>query len=198
MKPGCTCLSHKEGLIIRNGNEKKKTAMYCQDNHISKKMLYAIFFNASGPVVHVSCPSGHTVTGWFYKNSVLKKVKEFYNKKLPSKGLIKRSTEVIRTQWQNFLQEPCIWPFYGKVKFSSVCICMSPIHLYGKNVDNFKWPPLKPLGQYCSNFMWSLLGAGEWKIAKMVMVHWPKWLPCSYMEKTFKNLLLQNQISPGA
>ena len=32
------------------------------------------------------CPSGHSVTGRFYKNSVLKKVKEFYNKKRPSKG----------------------------------------------------------------------------------------------------------------
>ena len=32
------------------------------------------------------CPSGLTVTGRFYKNSVLKKVKEFYNKKRPSKG----------------------------------------------------------------------------------------------------------------
>ena len=32
------------------------------------------------------CPSGHTVTGQFYKNSVLKKVKEFTNKKRPSKG----------------------------------------------------------------------------------------------------------------
>ena len=52
----------------------------------SKKMLYAIFFNSSGPVVQVSCPSGHTVTDRFYKNSVLKKVKEFYNKKRPSKG----------------------------------------------------------------------------------------------------------------
>ena len=52
----------------------------------SKKMLYAIFFNSSGPVVQVPCPSGHTVTGRFYKNSVLKKVKEFYNKKWPSKG----------------------------------------------------------------------------------------------------------------
>ena len=49
-------------------------------------MLYAIFFNSSGPVVQVPCPSGHTVTGRFYKNSVLKKVKEFYNKKQPSKG----------------------------------------------------------------------------------------------------------------
>ena len=49
-------------------------------------MLYAVFFNSSGPVVQVPCPSGHTVTVRFYKNSVAKKVKEFYNKKRPSKG----------------------------------------------------------------------------------------------------------------
>ena len=49
-------------------------------------MLYANFFNSSGPVVQEPCPSGHTVIGRFYKNSVLKKVKEFYNKKRPSKG----------------------------------------------------------------------------------------------------------------
>ena len=48
--------------------------------------MYAIFFNSSGPVVQVPCPSGQTVTGRFYKNSVLKKVKKFYNKKRPSKG----------------------------------------------------------------------------------------------------------------
>ena len=47
--------------------------------------MYAIFFNLSGPVVQVPCPSGQTVTGRFYKNSVLKKVKEFYSKKRPSK-----------------------------------------------------------------------------------------------------------------
>ena len=29
----------------------------------SKKMLYAIFFNSSRPVVQENCPSGHTVTG---------------------------------------------------------------------------------------------------------------------------------------
>ena len=52
----------------------------------SQKMLYAIFFNSSRPGVQVPCPSGHTVTGLFYKNSVLKKVKEFYSKKRPSKG----------------------------------------------------------------------------------------------------------------
>ena len=51
----------------------------------SKKMLYAVFFNSSGPVVQEPCPSSHIVTGRFYKNSVLKTVKEFYNKKQPSK-----------------------------------------------------------------------------------------------------------------
>ena len=53
---------------------------------VSLKKMYAIFFNSSGPVIQVSCPSGHTVTGQFYKNSVLKKVKEFYNKKQEAHG----------------------------------------------------------------------------------------------------------------
>ena len=86
MKPGCTCLSHKEGLIISSGSEKVKNAHVLPREPCSKKMLYAIFFNSRGPVIQVPCPSGHTVTGQFYKNSVLKKVKEFYNKKRPSKG----------------------------------------------------------------------------------------------------------------
>ena len=77
MKPGCTCLSHKEGLIISNASEKIKNAHVT----ICLKKMNAIFFNSSGPVVQVSCPSGHIVTGRFYKNSVLKKVKELYNKK---------------------------------------------------------------------------------------------------------------------
>ena len=87
MKPGYTCLSHKEGLIICNRSEKIKNRPYIAKRTISsKKMLYTIFFNSSGPVVQVTCPSGHTVTGRFYKNSALKKVKEFYSKKRQSKG----------------------------------------------------------------------------------------------------------------
>ena len=37
----------------------------CVDKRIisSKKMLYVVFFNSSGPVVQVPVPSGHTVTG---------------------------------------------------------------------------------------------------------------------------------------
>ena len=50
---------------------------------VFKCVLYlALYGNSSWPVVQVPCPS---VTGRFYKNSVLKKVKEFYNKKRPSK-----------------------------------------------------------------------------------------------------------------
>ena len=80
-----------------------------------------------------------------------------------------------------------------------------PMHLYGHHTfvwEKFwefqKTSPLKLLGQCCSNFMWSLLRLGEWKIAKMVTVHWLRCLPCPYMVKTFKNILLQHQISPGA
>ena len=64
--------------------KRSKTPMYCQENHKFKKDVVRNFFNSSGPVVQVPCPSGHKVTGRFYKNSVLKKVKEFYNKKRPS------------------------------------------------------------------------------------------------------------------
>ena len=58
--------------------------------------------------------------------------------------------------------------------------------------------PLEPLGQFCSNFIWSLLRVGERKIAKMVAVRWPRWPPRPYMVKTFKNLLLQNRECLGA
>ena len=79
-----------------------------------------------------------------------------------------------------------------------------PMHLYGHHT--FVWgkcwefqttSALKPLGQCCSNFIWSLLRLGEGKNAKMVMVHWPRWPPCPYMVKTLKSLLFQNRGSLG-
>ena len=62
MKPGWTSLSHKEGLIISNGSEKIKNVHVLSREPSSKKMLYAIFFNSSGPVVQVPCLSGHKYT----------------------------------------------------------------------------------------------------------------------------------------
>ena len=80
-----------------------------------------------------------------------------------------------------------------------------PMHLY--EPYTFEWEncwefqttsPLKPLSQFCSNFIWSHLRVGKQKIAKIVAVRWPRWPPCPYMVKTFKNLLLQNRECLGA
>ena len=88
--------------------------------------------------------------------------------------------------------------FTGRSSLLPYAFVWAPYYLYGKNIENFKQPPLKPLGQSCSNFMWSLLGTGEWKIAKTVVIYCPRWQPCPYMVKTFKNLLLQNRGCLGA
>ena len=81
------------------------------------------------------------------------------------------------------------------LRWGKVCF---PMHLYGHHT--FVWEKCwefqttssqKPLCQCYSNIMWSLLGAGKWKVAKMVMVHWPRWPTCPYMVKTFKNHLQQ-------
>ena len=59
--------------------------------------------------------------------------------------------------------------------------------------QHFQTSPLKPLGRLKPNFIWSLLGSGEWKFIQTVLVTWPRWLPCPHMVKTLKNLLLRNQ-----
>ena len=92
-----------------------------------------------------------------------------------------------------------VWLFLrqGQVSF--------PMHLYEPHT--FEWEncwefqttsPLKPLSQFCSNFIWSHLRVGNPKIAKIVAVRWPRWPICPYMVKPFKNLLLQNRGCLGA
>ena len=77
-----------------------------------------------------------------------------------------------------------VWPFYGKV-------VRFPMPLYEPHT--FEWEncwefqtTLKPLSQFCSNFIWSHFRVGKQKIAKIVAVCWPRWPPCPYMVKTFK------------
>ena len=105
-----------------------------------------------------------------------------------------RSTKVAKrivVHWRfTFLQQ-------GQVRF--------PMHLYEPHTFEWKncWEfqttsPLKPLSQFCSDFIWSHLRMGKQKIAKIVAIHWPRWPPCPYMVKTFKNLLLQNRECLGA
>ena len=54
------------------------------------------------------------------------------------------------------------------LRWGQVCFLM---HLYRKKCWEFQTTSLKPLGQCCWNFKWSLFGAGEWKIVKIVAVH---------------------------
>ena len=47
----------------------------------SNRMLYAIFFDSKGPVLQIPVPKGSSVTGKFYRESVLTKLVDFYQKR---------------------------------------------------------------------------------------------------------------------
>lgn len=53
----------------------------------AKKVMMAVFFNINGPVLQVSVPKGRSVTGNFYKNKVLKKLRKYFVKRRPKTGL---------------------------------------------------------------------------------------------------------------
>ena len=47
----------------------------------SNRMLYAIFFDSKGPVLQIPVPKCSSVTGKFYRESVLTKLVDFYQKR---------------------------------------------------------------------------------------------------------------------
>ena len=53
----------------------------------SNHMLYAIFFDSKGPVLQVPVPKGSSVTGKFYRESVLTQLVDFYQKGRPRTGV---------------------------------------------------------------------------------------------------------------
>ena len=53
----------------------------------SNCMLYAIFFDSKGPVLHIPVPKGSSVTGKFYRESVLTQLVDFYQKRRPRTGV---------------------------------------------------------------------------------------------------------------
>lgn len=65
--------------------KKSRAVMYCIKNYQYEE--YVVSRNSSWAVLQVPCPPGHSVTGLFCKNSVLKIVKRFNNKKHPIKDL---------------------------------------------------------------------------------------------------------------
>ena len=50
-------------------------------------MLYAIFFDSKGPVLQIPVPKGSSVTGKFYRESVLTQLVDSYQKRRPRTGV---------------------------------------------------------------------------------------------------------------
>ena len=53
----------------------------------SNRMLYAIFFDSKGTVLQIPVPKGSSVTGKFYRESVLTQLVDFYQKRRPRTGV---------------------------------------------------------------------------------------------------------------
>ena len=53
----------------------------------SNRMLYAIFFYSKGPVLQIPVPKGSSVTGQFYRESVLTQLADFYQKRRQRTGV---------------------------------------------------------------------------------------------------------------
>ena len=56
----------------------------------SKHMLYAIFFDSKGSVLQILVPKGSSVTGKFYRESVLTQLDDFYQHRCPQHQIIPR------------------------------------------------------------------------------------------------------------
>ena len=70
MKPECTCLSPQRRADNKQWKRKDKIRPCIAKRTISsKKKLYAIFFNSSGPVVQVPFPSGHILQDFYTEES---------------------------------------------------------------------------------------------------------------------------------
>ena len=53
----------------------------------SNRMLYAICFDSKGPVLQIPVPKGSSVTGKFYRESVLTQFVDFCQKRRPRTGV---------------------------------------------------------------------------------------------------------------
>ena len=52
----------------------------------TEKVLYAIFFSGEGVAIKVPVKKGKSITGKYYKDVVLKKLKKYYQKRCPATG----------------------------------------------------------------------------------------------------------------
>ena len=88
MKPGSIIFNPILRLQIRFGFHLRAT--YLSLRAVAKhqyRMLYAIFFDSKGPVLQIPVPKGSSVTGKFYRESVLSQLVDFYQKRRPRTGV---------------------------------------------------------------------------------------------------------------
>ena len=73
----------KNKVWVSSEGDRPVIARHCQ---ISNCMLYAIFFDSKGPVLQIPVLKGSSVTGKFYRESVLTQLVDFYQKRRPRTG----------------------------------------------------------------------------------------------------------------
>ena len=87
MKPGSIIFNPILRLKIRFGFHLRATDPSLRTVANTNCMLYAIFFDSKGPVLQILVPKGSSVTGKFFKESVLTQLVDFYQKRRPSTGV---------------------------------------------------------------------------------------------------------------
>ena len=67
----------KNKVWVSSEGDRPVIARHCKK---SNRMLYAIFFDSKCPVLQIPVPKGSSVTGKFYRESVLTQLVDFYQK----------------------------------------------------------------------------------------------------------------------
>ena len=74
----------KNKVWVSSEGDRPVIACHCKT---SNGMLYAIFFDSKSPVLQIPVPKGSSVTGKFYRESVLTQFVDLYQKRRPHAGV---------------------------------------------------------------------------------------------------------------
>ena len=74
----------KKKVWVSSEGDRPVIACHCK---ISNRMLYAIFLDSKGPVLQIPVPKGSSVTGKFYRETLLTPLVDFYQKRRPRTGV---------------------------------------------------------------------------------------------------------------
>ena len=74
----------KNKVWVSSEGDKPVIARHCKT---SNRILYVIFFDSKGSVLQIPVPKGSSVTGKFYRESVLTQLVDFYQRRRPRTGV---------------------------------------------------------------------------------------------------------------